>query len=55
MAERAVLAGALVSAEARNLCELPGVGAAILPTGHSAVIRQVNHLIGQVAAFDSNC
>jgi hypothetical protein len=41
MAERAVLAGAFVSAEARNLCELPGVGAAILPTGHSAVIRQV--------------
>ena len=54
MAERAVLAGAFVSADARNLFELAGTGAAILPTGHCALIRQVNHLIGQVAAFDSN-
>jgi ABC-type microcin C transport system duplicated ATPase subunit YejF len=28
--------------------------AAILPTGTSPLIRQVNHLISQVAAFDSN-
>src|ERR1700728_1527277 len=54
MAERAVLAGAFVSADARNLYEQAGTGAAILPTGHCALIRQVNHLIGQVAAFDSN-
>jgi sigma-54 dependent transcriptional regulator, flagellar regulatory protein len=54
MAERAVLAGALVSADARSLYELAGTGAAILPTGRCALIRQVNHLIGQVAAFDSN-
>jgi sigma-54 dependent transcriptional regulator, flagellar regulatory protein len=54
MAERAVLAGAFVSADTRNLFELAGTGAAILPTGHCALIRQVNHLIGQVAAFDSN-
>jgi sigma-54 specific flagellar transcriptional regulator A len=54
MAERAVLAGAFVSADARNLYELAATGAAILPTGHCALIRQVNHLIGQVAAFDSN-
>jgi sigma-54 dependent transcriptional regulator, flagellar regulatory protein len=54
MAERAVLVGAFVGAEARNLCEAPGTSAAKLPTGHSVLIRQVNHLIGQVAAFDSN-
>jgi sigma-54 specific flagellar transcriptional regulator A len=54
MAERAALAGACVSAEARNLYEAPGPSAAVLPTGHCALIRQVNHLIGQVAAFDSN-
>src|ERR1700689_3556404 len=45
MAERAVLAGAFVSTDAR---------AAILPTGRCALIRHLNHLIGQVAAFDSN-
>jgi sigma-54 specific flagellar transcriptional regulator A len=53
MAERAALAGAFVSAEARNLYEAPA-SAAVLPTGRCALIRQVNHLIGQVAAFDSN-
>jgi sigma-54 specific flagellar transcriptional regulator A len=54
MAERAVLAGAFVSADARKSYEAAGTSAAILPTGHSAGIRHVNHLIGQVAAFDSN-
>jgi sigma-54 specific flagellar transcriptional regulator A len=54
MAERAVLAGAFVSADARNSNEASGTSPAILPTGRSALIRHVNHLIGQVAAFDSN-
>ena len=54
MAERAVLAGAFVSADKRNSNEASGTSPAILPTGHSALIRHVNHLIGQVAAFDSN-
>jgi sigma-54 specific flagellar transcriptional regulator A len=32
----------------------PSAGAAVLPTGSSDAIRQVNRLIRQVAAFDSN-
>jgi sigma-54 dependent transcriptional regulator, flagellar regulatory protein len=54
MAERAALAGALVTADAR--CSQPAHASttATLPTGDSALIRHVNHLIGQVAAFDSN-
>ncbi|HEY4974687.1 MAG TPA: sigma-54 dependent transcriptional regulator [Steroidobacteraceae bacterium] len=54
MAERAALAGAFINADARNLHLATGSSSAILPTGHSALIRHVNHLIGQVAAFDSN-
>src|ERR1700733_7699930 len=54
MADRAGVTGALASAEALDPHELAGSGAAILPTGHSALIRRVNQLIGQVAAFDSN-
>jgi sigma-54 dependent transcriptional regulator, flagellar regulatory protein len=54
MAERAALAGAFVNTGARNLQPATGTSAAILPTGHSALICHVNHLIGQVAAFDSN-
>jgi sigma-54 specific flagellar transcriptional regulator A len=34
--------------------EEPSAGAAVLPTGTSDAIRQVNRLIRQVAAFDSN-
>lgn len=54
MAERAARTGAFVSADARHRYEIPGSSAPILPTGHSAVIRHVKHLIGQVAAFDGN-
>src|ERR1700733_8484927 len=54
MADRAGVTGSLASAEALDPHELAGSGAAILPTGHSALIRRVNRLIGQVAAFDSN-
>src|SRR5580693_3978440 len=50
MAERA----ALVNAEVRTSYDAPGPSTAMLPTGHSPAIRHVNHLIGQVAAFDSN-
>jgi sigma-54 specific flagellar transcriptional regulator A len=54
MADRAGLTGALASAEAFQPHEMLGASAAILPTGSSALIRRVNRLIGQVAAFDSN-
>ena len=54
MAETAALAGAFVGAGARNLNEPARTHAAVLPTGHSALICQVNRLIGQVAEFDSN-
>jgi sigma-54 specific flagellar transcriptional regulator A len=54
MAERAALAGAFVTADARSSQPAPASTTATLPTGDSAIIRQVNHLIGQVAAFDSN-
>jgi sigma-54 specific flagellar transcriptional regulator A len=54
MADRAGLTGVLASADALHPHEIPGLSAAILPTGSSALIRRVNRLIGQVAAFDSN-
>jgi sigma-54 specific flagellar transcriptional regulator A len=54
MAERAALAGALASADARASQPAQASSTAALPTGDSARIRYVNHLIGQVAAFDSN-
>jgi sigma-54 specific flagellar transcriptional regulator A len=34
--------------------EEPSAGSAVLPTGASSAIRQINRLIRQVAAFDSN-
>ena len=54
MAERAALTGALVTAAARSSQPAQASTTATLPTGDSARIRYVNHLIGQVAAFDSN-
>jgi len=54
MAERAALTGALVTAAARSSQPAQASPTATLPTGDSARIRYVNHLIGQVAAFDSN-
>ncbi|HEX2791627.1 MAG TPA: sigma-54 dependent transcriptional regulator [Steroidobacteraceae bacterium] len=54
MAESAALTGAFVNAAARHPYEIAASSVAILPTGTSALIRHVNHLIGQVAAFDSN-
>ena len=49
MAERAALAGAFVDSEAPEMHQAADTGAALLPTGHSLLIRQVNRLIGQVA------
>jgi sigma-54 specific flagellar transcriptional regulator A len=54
MAESAALTGAFVNSGARHLHESGAPSVAILPTGNSLLIRHVNHLIGQVAAFDSN-
>ena len=54
MLDSAALAGALLSFDARPAQQAQLGGVATLPTGDSALIRQVNHLIGQVAAFDSN-
>jgi sigma-54 specific flagellar transcriptional regulator A len=54
MAESAALTGTFVNAAARHPYEIAASSGAILPTGTSALIRHVNHLIGQVAAFDSN-
>jgi len=54
MLDSAALAGALFSFEARPAQQAQVSTTATLPTGDSPLIRQVNHLIGQVAAFDSN-
>jgi sigma-54 specific flagellar transcriptional regulator A len=54
MAESAALTGAFVNSGARRPYEVAAPSAAILPTGDSVLIRHVNQLIGQVAAFDSN-
>ena len=54
MAESAALTGAFVNSSARHLHEIAAPSVAILPTGNSMLIRHVNQLIGQVAAFDSN-
>jgi sigma-54 specific flagellar transcriptional regulator A len=54
MAERAAHSGAFITADARPLQPAQANATATLPTGDSALIRHVNHLIGQVAAFDSN-
>jgi sigma-54 dependent transcriptional regulator, flagellar regulatory protein len=54
MAESAALTGAFVNSGARHAYEMAAPGVAILPTGNSMLIRHVNQVIGQVAAFDSN-
>lgn len=54
MAERAFLAEAFGNAKLVNPREAPGASLASVPTGFCAAIRHVNHLIGQVAAFNSN-
>jgi sigma-54 specific flagellar transcriptional regulator A len=54
MAERAALAGAFVNVDGVPKQHALASSTATLPTGDSALIRHVNHLIGQVAAFDSN-
>jgi sigma-54 specific flagellar transcriptional regulator A len=54
MAESAVLAGPFTAGAVRRPPQAPVSVSAMLPTGESAAIRQVNHVIGQVAAFDSN-
>ena len=54
MPDSAVVTGVFSTNEARAAKLSQTEGAAILPTGISPLIRQVNHLIKQVAAFDSN-
>jgi sigma-54 specific flagellar transcriptional regulator A len=54
MAEIAALAGNFVNSESRRTLAEADANTALLPTGTSAAIRRVNHLIGQVAGFDSN-
>src|ERR1700689_4623220 len=54
MAESAALTGAFVNSGARHAYEMAAPSIAILPTGNSMLIRHVNQVIGQVAAFDSN-
>jgi sigma-54 dependent transcriptional regulator, flagellar regulatory protein len=54
MAESAAVTGAFINSGARHAYEIAAPGVAILPTGNSMLIRHVNHLIGQVAVFDSN-
>ena len=54
MGESAAVTGAFVNSGARHAYEIAAPSVAILPTGTSMLIRHVNHLIGQVAAFDSN-
>jgi sigma-54 specific flagellar transcriptional regulator A len=54
MAETAALAGNFVGSESRRTHAEADASTALLPTGSSAAIRHVNHLIGQVAGFDSN-
>jgi sigma-54 specific flagellar transcriptional regulator A len=54
MAETAALTGNFVKSESRRMHADADANVALLPTGTSAAIRHVNHLIGQVAGFDSN-
>jgi sigma-54 specific flagellar transcriptional regulator A len=54
MAESAVVTGAFSANESRMANAMQPASSATLPTGVSPLIRQVNHLINQVAAFDSN-
>jgi sigma54-dependent transcription regulator len=54
MADTAIVSGAFGTTQARAANNTPVSSAPGLPTGNSALIRQVNHLIHQVAAFDSN-
>jgi sigma-54 specific flagellar transcriptional regulator A len=54
MPDRAVVSGAFANGEVRTAVVTPASDAVGLPTGSSPAIRRVNHLIGQVAVFDSN-
>jgi sigma-54 dependent transcriptional regulator, flagellar regulatory protein len=54
MAELVAVSVAIGGAAHADDCEQQGRGAATLPTGSCEAIRQVNRLIRQVAAFDSN-
>jgi len=54
MVDRAAAIVAFAETNARNANEPSASALAIMPTGQCAAIRYVNHLIGQVAAFDSN-
>src|SRR5665213_408564 len=54
MADRAAMTVTIGGGAAIFASEEPSAGAAVLPTGASGAIRQVNRLIRQVAAFDSN-
>jgi sigma-54 specific flagellar transcriptional regulator A len=53
MPERAVVTGPFASGDSR-VANMAQAAAGTFPTGSSALIRKVNHLINQVAAFDSN-
>jgi sigma-54 specific flagellar transcriptional regulator A len=54
MADAAIMSGAFGNTQPRCANTTPALGVPSLPTGSSPPIRQVNHLINQVAAFDSN-
>jgi sigma-54 specific flagellar transcriptional regulator A len=54
MADSAIVSGAFGNTQPRAANAIAARGAPSLPTGSSSLIRQVNHLIQQVAAFDSN-
>jgi sigma-54 specific flagellar transcriptional regulator A len=54
MADTAIGSGAFGNTQTRAANAIAASSAAPLPTGTSSLIRQVNHLIHQVAAFNSN-
>jgi sigma-54 specific flagellar transcriptional regulator A len=54
MADTAIVSGAFGNAQTRAANAIAASSPPPLPTGTSSLIRQVNHLIHQVAAFDSN-
>jgi sigma-54 specific flagellar transcriptional regulator A len=54
MADTAIVSGAFGTTQTRAANNIPVSSVPGLPTGNSVLIRQVNHLIHQVAAFDSN-
>ena len=53
MPDNAVVSGVFAGQDIRN-SPTAAAAAASLPSGVSPLIRQVNHLIHQVAGFDSN-